>query len=595
MAAARIPEDTHPDVVREPAWLAWIAGGVALVLAAAFLQVGEARAEVLVAGGKAMPAAKATRGAERLRAAYFPESAAARYTLPAAPPASAFAPQGDEKRTRIGIARDFANEAPRHEGPAAPAWIDQPDGARVARLAVTSIAAGAVRVGLAVRGLPPAAELRFHGAAEPQRVLGPVSGVEVAAQALSQGRYWTPLTAGDTQVVEVWVPAGAPLPVVQARAVSHLALAPADFLKSTGVGASQACEQDVACAARGDAALEQASRSVAKLLYTENGASYLCTATLVNDGNADTHVPYLYTAAHCIDTQAAAATVNSFWFFEASSCGSKSATDYTQLARGATLLYADAASDAALLRLTEPPPAGAWFAGWDATPLAGGAAVVALHHPAGDLKKVSLGLSMGATESTGASYFTAAWVSGSTEGGSSGSGLFTLAGGQYLLRGALRGGSASCTTSGNVADPSNRDYYSRLDQVAPKLKAWFNAAPAPLADYTGMWYVPSEPGWGLSIVQGLDNRVFVTWYRYDAAGKPTWSVAPEVTWTAADALTATLYDTAGPPAGGVYDAAKFALWNCGSLKLTFAADGSALLEATLGGMGVRKTLTRLAI
>ena len=41
--------------------------------------------------------------------------------------------------------------------------------------------------------------------------------------------------------------------------------------------------------------------------------------------------PGLYTAAHCIGTQAAAATLNTFWFFDAAACGGKSASDYRQL------------------------------------------------------------------------------------------------------------------------------------------------------------------------------------------------------------------------------------------------------------------------
>jgi hypothetical protein len=360
-------------------------------------------------------------------------------------------------------------------------------------------------------------------------------------------------------------------------------------MKSTGVGASQSCEQDVACTAATNPALDRAARSVAKLLYTDNGVSYLCTGTLVSDGDARSDVPYLYTAAHCIDSQAAAATLNTFWFFRAASCGSKSTASYQQLAGGATLLYANDATDAALLRLADAAPDGAWLSGWSGAPLDGGAALVALHHPAGDVEKLSLGQALGAT----AGFDAVAWTSGSTEGGSSGSGIFTLEGGEYVLRGGLRGGSASCTSSGHVDDPSNRDLYSRLADVAPSLGKWLASAPQPIASYQGVWFQPAEPGWGVTLLQQGDH-VFVTWYVYDADGRPSWLVMPAAQWTSAAALQGTLYRASGTPLGADYDPSRFAVAPVGTLVLEFQPDGSARLTATVDGVEIAKTMVRQA-
>src|SRR5262249_32974538 len=46
--------------------------------------------------------------------------------------------------------------------------------------------------------------------------------------------------------------------------------------------------------------------------------------------------------------------------------------------------------------------------------------------------------------------------------------------------------------------------------------------PSILVDFSGMWWLPSESGWGMSIWQGPTDQVFAVWYVYDSAGKPTW-------------------------------------------------------------------------
>ena len=128
-----------------------------------------------------------------------------------------------------------------------------------------------------------------------------------------------------------------------------------------------------------------------------------------------------------------------------------------------------------LLRLKNPAPAGATFAGWDASTLAPNADVIAIHHPSGDAKKYSRGQHVADRY---AEQFTVGWLEGTTEGGSSGSGLFTrYADNSYRLRGGLYGGDASCANTGNIANTANRDHYSRLDLVFPQIKQWISADP----------------------------------------------------------------------------------------------------------------------
>ena len=557
---------------------------LAALLLAAPLAAGAAEAYV-VHGKAAFTRAAA---APALRAGGL-DVAVSRITLRALPKSKAAAPP-DEKRARVGEARDVALDA---DAPAPPLqWMPLASGGHAARLALASPGAQSLRVALRARGLPAGAELAFVSPAHPERVAGPVGGATIERAMQLAGRYWSPLTEGAEQQVEVWLPPGASPEAVSVEivAASHIHVAPSSMMKSTGVGGAQGCEEDVACVAPSNPALERASRSVARLLYTDNGVSYLCTGTLVSDSDTQSQVPYLYTAAHCIGSQAEAATLNTFWFFQAASCNGKSSIEYKQLSGGATLLYANSATDASLLRLDEPAPDGAWFSGWSGEALAPDAPIVALHHPAGDLKKVSLGLAMGAV----GPYTEAAWLTGTTEGGSSGSGLFTLEGGEYVLRGALRGGSASCTSSGNVADPSNRDYYSRLDEEAPQLVKWLSAAPAPLADYSGMWFDPDEPGWGLAVLQNADNHVFATWYHYDASRRPTWLVLPQVAWTSAATLEGSLYRPSGSSYLEAYDPARFSITPAGTMRVEFASDGTATVTATIDGANFVRKVTRLA-
>jgi lysyl endopeptidase len=572
---------------------------VLLLAFAATSALGETR--LAVAGKPASAEPKARLVATALKFQGFPAEAAVglrlkSHTLPR--PLETFAGDGEEKRLRVGTRRDVATETEFLSGPSRLAWVASPHGGQVTRLSVTSPQAASLRLGLRIRELPAGAELRFTSPGFPGRVVGPVGAEEAMATARSLGAYWTPLTEGDTQLVEIWVPDGGdPASVrIEVDGASHITAAPSDLFKSTGVGASQSCHEDVSCVAPRNPALAQAARSVAKLVYTENGVTYICSGTLISDGDAASQVPYLYTAAHCIGTQAAAATLNTFWFFEAALCGGKAANDYRQLTGGATLLYANPSGDAALLRLSDRAPEGAWFSGWDGAALEAGASLVALHHPAGDLKKLSLGQALATTSASGGvRYTTAAWTSGSTEGGSSGSGLFTLSNGEYLLRGGLRGGSASCSSTGRLGDPANRDYYSRIDLEAPTLKTWLSTKAAPLEDYTDMWFSPEEPGWGLSIMQNAANRVFAAWFTYDANNQPTWIVLAETSWKTAVALEGTLYRTSGSAFDRPYDAARFTTRSVGTGRIEFGHNDTATLTFMVDGKAVVKAIRRQPI
>lgn len=214
------------------------------------------------------------------------------------------------------------------------------------------------------------------------------------------------------------------------------------------------CNVDVSC----DYVVpEEIRRSVCKLLI--NG--FLCSGTLVNNTNNDGRALML-TAAHCISNEAEANNTLLYFNFDVPNCtDSIAGTDQQQLS-GASLLAAATDLDFSLIELSEVPPESyrPYWAGWDISSSINGP-VYCVHHPDGDVKKVSW--SGGDPVSTTFDYVgfesdshwqITSWASGTTEGGSSGSGLFSP---DNKLIGTLSGGSASCNYPYD-------DYFARLNK-----------------------------------------------------------------------------------------------------------------------------------
>jgi hypothetical protein len=81
-------------------------------------------------------------------------------------------------------------------------------------------------------------------------------------------------------------------------------------------------------------------------------------------------------------------------------------------------------------------------------------------------------------------------------------------------------------------------------------------------DYTDLWYVPAESGWGANVVQSdssTQSFVFVTFFIYGADSKPTWFSA-NLTLDATGNYNGPLYATTGTYYG--------ATWNASTLTRT---------------------------
>ncbi len=276
---------------------------------------------------------------------------------------------------------------------------------------------------------------------------------------------WSPVIEGDTMTVEVSGPIAALRSLkLRPMQISHFDIDPAaPTLSLAKIGESDSCQIDARCVTNAPSGYQTAVDAVARMVFTQGGSSYLCTGTLINNSNSPRRHLF-WSANHCISTQTVANTLQTYWFYEAASCGGTTvATRARTLTGGAFLRHNNNSRDTLLLELKSAPPSGATYAGWSSSAIgATGTAIWGVHHPSGDVKKVSRGSvnSLSGRIDGKGPFYRVVWNSGVTEGGSSGSALYTVTStGQYQLRGGLYGGLSFCSA------PRDPDYYSRFSDV----------------------------------------------------------------------------------------------------------------------------------
>lgn len=373
-------------------------------------------------------------------------------------------------------------------------WKSTAVGGKVAAISFNAEGAYGLRLGVLVKQLPGSATVRVYTQSAPdkvfqisgQAILQLIERNQVAGDQSDAARtWWTPDTGEGEATLEVELPPGVAASALDIAVpqLSHifenLSLPTAQEYKeqveAAKINESDTCNLDANCYSEN----AQERNAVARMLFTKDGGSYLCTGTLMND-TQNSFKPYFLTANHCISTQTVASSLETRWFYRSPSCNSGTLQSSTvRKTGGAQLLYASGTTDTAFMLLNDTPPGGALFAGWSANTVAAGTSVVGLHHPSGDLLKISFGAvnsqancqpttgSGFQCSGTSGNYYRVSWSQGTTEGGSSGSALFQ---GGYVV-GTLYGGSATCTNR------SAYDYYGRFDVAYnAAIKAWLNPA-----------------------------------------------------------------------------------------------------------------------
>ena len=243
-----------------------------------------------------------------------------------------------------------------------------------------------------------------------------------------------------------------------------------DYKNVLGFGTSGACNVNINCP--DGANWQDDKRSVVKYIAGGN----ICTGALINN-TAQDGKPYLLTANHCVSTADAAAG-GVFWFnYESPECVALVNPSHQSLS-SSSLIATGGSLDFTLLELSTTPPENfhVYYAGWNrgTTPATN---TVCIHHPDGDIKKITFDNDPPVIGNYGGGYITnshwniIAWDKGTTEAGSSGAPLFDQ---NHRIIGNLTGGYADCSYNFD-------DYFNRFDmswsyfsQTNKQLKVWLD-------------------------------------------------------------------------------------------------------------------------
>lgn len=315
--------------------------------------------------------------------------------------------------------------------------------------------------------LPGGAELRVYAQGEKQPSL-----VYTDADNPGSGQLRTPLIEAEALRLELDVPEA-----VRERAqlqLREVVRGYRDPMSAITQAKSGSCNIDIVCP-QGDAWREQ-SRSVAHYTFNSGTGSFVCTGQLVATGDQaqDRSQPRFLTAQHCVSTASEVASMTFYWRYESPTCRVPgSAASGSPLPRnansaavqsGASLLATHQPTDFTIVQLNAPVPEQGqpYWTGWDRrnnTPTG----AVGIHHPAGHEKRIAIDLdpltrgnSCIFTGTTDTHWYVGAWEEGTTEQGSSGSGLWRRDSGRLI--GVLSGGQASC------GNPAGFDCYGALDR-----------------------------------------------------------------------------------------------------------------------------------
>jgi PKD repeat protein len=340
------------------------------------------------------------------------------------------------------------------------------------------------------------------------------------------------------------------------------------------INESDPCEVNVNCTPVGDPWQDE-KRGVARILVVEAGQSGYCTGSLINNTASDCK-PYFLTALHCgVNATAANMTQWKFYFrYEAPTCtnpttvgtlashvitgclriadsgdnGGDSGSDFLLVKMGS------ATNEANIITQLKSTAFNAYWNGWDANTAAttGG---VSIHHPAGDIKKISTFTGNTVSTQWGSatgSHWRVTWTSNSngygvTEGGSSGSPLFN--GSQGYVIGTLTGGGSFCTAQSSPDQYGKMAFHWTNNGTATnrQLKPWLDPTNSGVLQFAGSndpctAVVPSAPV--ANFVANVTNVAPATTVQFTdlSTGLPTswaWSITPATGWAYAAGTSAT--------------------------------------------------------
>jgi lysyl endopeptidase len=374
-------------------------------------------------------------------------------------------------------------------------WFDLPNGDQVWMLRIQCDQAQTINLTFDQTVIPEGNELYVYDPAKTM-ILG-----KFTAYHLYDGELGTELVPGSEVIVEYFVPAINKENVgnVNVYRVTH-GYRTANEYQEKAFGGSGNCNMNVNCP---DGAAWANQRNGAVMLVS--GGNGFCSGSLINNTLNDGK-PYVLTANHCGSSGFATWVFRFNW--QAAACTNPGSSPTFQSLSGSVSRASRQQSDMRLVEITGglvggtvPASYNPYFPGWDNTNIAP-STTVCIHHPSGDIKKISFDDNPATAATAMGSETNGTWRvvwdrNTTTEGGSSGSPLFDQ---NKRIIGQLWGGGASCSA---LTQP---DYYGRLGN------SW-NPASSTSTNHLVTWLDPNSSG--ATFIDGYDPNNAVS-AEYDA-------------------------------------------------------------------------------
>lgn len=407
----------------------------------------------------------------------------------------------------------FVNLTPENSG----RWIDLSDGCRIWTLSIHSQGAKSLNLIFDRFKIDPNSSLILYSPYHEQPLLTFSSADQTPSGVLP-----TIPIPGDMVVVEYQQYKGCQeAPELLIGAVNHDYLGIFSLLNNNKVGRfgdSGSCNPNITCAE--ESSIKANSKSVCKIIVD---GTELCSGTLVNNTKMD-GTPYFLSAAHCFRKQESPFSTIFFFNYEVPACQNTIEGTKMQYITGGTMRAFVDTFDMALLEMNKQPVPQyqPFWAGWNLseTPPA---PFHAIHHPQGDVKKYAITrnplvkttfksyTNNGVPFTTDVHWLVQTWHTGTTEGGSSGCGIFDA---NNRLVGSLSGGEATCNF------PQN-DYFVRLNRAweagalaDQQLAFWLNPDNQPLQTLEGTNFYQNT----LERLSAIDVKSQPTTLRFPEAG-----------------------------------------------------------------------------
>jgi lysyl endopeptidase len=310
-------------------------------------------------------------------------------------------------------------------------WSDLPTGGRMWQLKIRSRNALGLATTFENFELPEGSKLFMYSPDYKQ-----VFGAYDASTNPESHRLLVGLTKGEDAIIE-YIETKKPTKAVDFKISQVFHAYNQDVLSPLDFGQSLPCEINVNCTE--GANWQNQKRGVARVRIVVQGGMGWCSGSLVNNTRQD-GTPYILSAYHCSDGYIPDYSLWTFYFnYESPTCTNPASEPTLQSLQGCTLRAGRQESDFLLLEMTQRVPINfnAFFNGWnrDSSNLTANSAMI--HHPNGDIKKISLDnsspvVSNTAVEWQGAvtttspprSHILIAPTLGTSEGGSSGAPIF---------------------------------------------------------------------------------------------------------------------------------------------------------------------------